>query len=157
MPTDPVTSGHMKFKGHLNYSFNAIDDGDEVRFSFGPFPEGYPIAEILIQYNARVAGNDSSCQIRGAWSEKYNSAKNLGGMVAVNTLESIFGQGPGESSPAFTLIPPTTGSAERRFSIYQPIPKSFRYITFALVGVNAQMDLQFSLIPGPFLEGSSHV
>ena len=140
----------FRFKGALNAFMNSLGDGNESLTSFGPFPEGYPIAELRIFFQSTVASNVASLTVRCVWSEKYIQNMDLGQAPAFASVNTLIHRGPGETSDVLQLTAPTTGNLEARVPVYQLVPADTRYVLFAVNGVDENSNVQLGIIPGPF-------
>ena len=140
----------FRFKGALNAFMNSIGDGNESLISFGPFPEGYPIAQIRILLASTVAANVATITVRAVWSEKRLQNLDLGGAPTFASMNTLIFQGPGESSDRLSMVAPTTGSIDVSIPVFQLVPAETRYVLFAINGVNENSNVQVGLIPGPF-------
>ena len=139
----------LKFDGFLNAPATSLGAGDNTFFSFGPFPEGFPIAVVNVSFSSVVGANQSALRVRAAWSE--SSIRGVVSVAPFNALRQLIRDDDSATKIGQQFTAALDGSdLEFAISLFTRAPGYGRYLVMMLTAVSEDATGNVNIIPGSF-------
>jgi len=138
-----------RFDGFLNAPATSLGAGDNTFFSFGPFPEGFPIACLRVDFASLVAVDQSVLRVRAAWSESK-----ITGVVSVtpfNALRQLIQDDASATIIGQQFIAAIDGSSNSfDISLFTVSPSYARFLVVMLTATSEDATGNLNVVPGSF-------